>query len=64
MLLKRIEAPTLQKALDRVREECGDDALVVAIFRGDRLISRVPDGDEVLQVGDRVVTLAGPAGRR
>ena len=29
MLLKRIEAPTLQKALDRVREECGDDALVV-----------------------------------
>ena len=29
MLLKRIEAPTLQKALDSVREECGDDALVV-----------------------------------
>jgi flagellar biosynthesis GTPase FlhF len=29
MLLKRIEARSLQKALDRVREECGEDALVV-----------------------------------
>ncbi len=29
MLLKRFEARTLQQALDRVRGECGDDALVV-----------------------------------
>ncbi|MCB9884216.1 MAG: hypothetical protein H6838_01925 [Planctomycetes bacterium] len=29
MLLKRIEAKTLQQALERVRVECGDDALVV-----------------------------------
>jgi flagellar biosynthesis GTPase FlhF len=29
MLLKRIEAKTLQQALDRVRAECGEDALLV-----------------------------------
>ena len=29
MLLKRIEGKTLPEALERVRKECGDDALVV-----------------------------------
>lgn len=29
MLLKRIEAGSLQQALDRVRAECGDDALLI-----------------------------------
>lgn len=46
MLMKRFEAPSLQKALDRVRAECGDDALVVetrATQKGYLVVAAKPD---------------------
>lgn len=46
MLMKRFEAPSLQKALDRVRAECGDDALVVetrSTAKGYLVVAAKPD---------------------
>lgn len=65
MLLKRIEATSLQQALERVRAECGDDALVVetrSTQRGYLVVAARPD--TALEPRDQIGRPAAPTTAR